>query len=123
MGKIIFGLESMIIFFQFHHIYRKTLIMKKYIKIGQLNNPDFPLTDWNVSPINLWEYFEEPKNLTSEEIKFVNNFVDSCGLDLNGEDLLEVTMRSHCLKNFVVHILRYHELQKIQDLKSKNQKK
>jgi hypothetical protein len=97
--------------------------MKKYINIGQLNNPDFPLTDWNVSPINLWEYFEEPTNLTSKEIKFVNNFVDSCGLDLHGEDLLEITMRPPDLKNFVVHILRYHELQKIQDQKGKFLKK
>ena len=91
--------------------------------IGQLNNPDFPITDWNVTPINLWDYFEDPKNLTSEEIKFVNNFVESYGLDINGEDLLEVTMRPPDLKNFVVHILRYHQLQKIQDLKSKIQRK
>ena len=97
--------------------------MKKYVNIGHLNNPDFPITDWNVTPINLWEYFEEPINLTSKEIKFVNNFVNSCGLDLYGEDLLEITMRPPDLKNFVVHIIRYHELQKIQDLKSKNQKK
>ncbi len=97
--------------------------MKKYINIGDLNNPKFPLTDWNVNPINLWEYFEEPKNLTSEEIKFVNNFVDSFRLDLDVEDLLEVTMRPPDLKNFVVHILRYHQLQKIQDLKSKIHKK
>ena len=97
--------------------------MKEYINIGQLNNPDFPITDWNVTPINLWDYFEEPKNLTSKEIKFVNNFVDSFGLDLNGENLLEVTMRSHCLKNFMVHITRFHELQKIQDLKGKFLKK
>ncbi len=97
--------------------------MKEYVKIGQLNNPDFPINDWNVTPINLWDYFEDPKNLTSEEIKFVNNFVESRGLDLNGEDLLEITMRPQCLKNFVVHILRYHKLQKIQDLKSKIQRK
>ena len=97
--------------------------MKEYVKIGQLNNPDFPITDWNVTPVNLWDYFEDPKNLTSEEIKFVNNFVDSYGLDINGEDLLEITMRPHGLKNFVVHILRYHQLQKIQDLKSKIQRK
>lgn len=97
--------------------------MKEYVKIGQLNNPDFPITDWNVTPINLWEYFNEPKNMTSNEIKFVNNFVDSCGLDLNVEDLLEVTMRPPDLKNFVVNIIRYHELQKIQDLISKIQKK
>ena len=97
--------------------------MKKYVNIGQLSNPDFPITDWNVTPINLWEYFEEPKNLTSKEIKFVNNFVDSCGLDFSDEDLLEVTMRPPDLKNFVVNIIRYHELQKIQDLKSKIQKK
>jgi len=91
--------------------------MKEYLKIGQVNNPDFPITYWNVTPINLWEYFEEPKNLTSKEIKFVNNFVDSCGLDLHGEDLLEITMRPPDLKNFVVHILRYHQLKKIQDQK------
>ena len=97
--------------------------MKKYVNIGHLNNPDFPITDWNITPINLWEYFEEPKNLTSKEIKFVNNFVDSCGLDFSDEDLLEVTMRPPDLKNFVVHIIRYNELQKIQDLKSKIQKK
>jgi hypothetical protein len=97
--------------------------MKEYVMIGQLNNPDFPITDWNVTPINLWDYFEDPKNLTSEEIKFVNNFVESYGLDINGEDLLEVTMRPPDLKNFVVHILRYHQLQKIQDLKSKIQRK
>ncbi len=97
--------------------------MKEYLKIGQLNNPDFPITDWNVTPINLWEYFNEPKNLTSNEIKFVNNFVDSYGLDLYGEDLLEITMRPPDLKNFVVHILRYHELQKIQDQKGKFLKK
>jgi len=97
--------------------------MKKYINIGELNNPDFPITDWNVNPINLWEYFEKPKNLTSQEIKFVNNFVDSFGLDLNGEDLLEVTMRPPDLKNFVVHVIRYHELQNNKDLKSKIHKK
>ena len=91
--------------------------MKEYINIGQLNNPDFPITDWNVTPINLWEYFEEPKNLTSKEIKFVNNFVDSYGLYFSDEDLLEVTMRPPDLKNFVVHILRYHQLKKIQDQK------
>ena len=97
--------------------------MKKYVNIGHLNNPDFTISDWNVTPINLWEYFEEPKNLTSNEIKFVNNFVNSCGLDLHGEDLLEVTMRPSDLKNFVVHIIRYHELQKIQDQKGKFLKK
>ena len=97
--------------------------MKKYLKIGKVNNPDFPITNWNVTPINLWEYFEEPTNLTSNEIKFVNNFVDSYGLDISDENLLEVTMRPPDLKNFVVHIIRYHELQKIQDLKSKIQKK
>ena len=83
--------------------------MKEYVKIGQLNNPDFPITDWNVTPVNLWDYFEDPKNLTSEEIKFVNNFVESCGLDLNGEDLFEVTMRPYDLKNFVVQITREYE--------------
>jgi hypothetical protein len=93
--------------------------MKEYVKIGHVDNPDFPISDWNVTPINLWDYFEDPKNLTSEEIKFVNNFVSSYGLDVSDENLLEVTMSSHCLKNFVVHILRYHQLQKIQDLKSK----
>jgi hypothetical protein len=93
--------------------------MKEYVKIGQLNNPDFPINDWNVTPVNLWDYFEDPKNLTSEEIKFVNNFVKSYGLDINGEDLLEITMRPHSLKNFVVHILRYHQLQNIKDIKSK----
>jgi hypothetical protein len=97
--------------------------MKEYVKIGQLNNPDFPITDWNVTPVNLWDYFEDPKNLTSKEIKFVNNFVESRGLDINGEDLLEITMRPHDLKNFMVHILRYHQLQEIQDLKSKIQRK
>jgi hypothetical protein len=97
--------------------------MKEYVKIGQLNNSDFPITDWNVTPVNLWDYFEDPKNLTSEEIKFVNNFVESYGLDINGEDLLEITMRPHDLKNFMVHILRYHQLQEIQDLKSKIQRK
>lgn len=93
--------------------------MKEYLKIGQVNNPDFPITDWNVTPINLWEYFEEPKNLTSNEIKIVNNFVDSCGLYISDENLLEITMRPADLKNFVVYIIRYHELQKIQYLKSK----
>jgi hypothetical protein len=97
--------------------------MKEYVKIGHVDNPDFPISDWNVTPINLWDYFEDPKNLTSEEIKFVNNFVSSYGLDVSDENLLEVTMSSHCLKNFVVHILRYHQLQKIQDLKSKIQRK
>jgi hypothetical protein len=97
--------------------------MKEYLKIGQLNNPDFPITDWNVTPINLWEYFEEPKNLTSNEIKFVNNFVDSYGLDISDENLLEVTLRPPDLKNFVVNIIRYHELQKIQDQKGKFLKK
>lgn len=56
-------------------------------------------------------------------MKFVNNFVDSFGLDLYGEDLLEITLRPPDLKNFVVDLIRYHELQKIQDLKSKIQKK
>jgi hypothetical protein len=93
--------------------------MKEYVKIGQLNNSDFPINDWNVTPINLWDYFEDPKNLTSKEIKFVNNFVESYGLDIDGEDLLEITMRPHSLKNFVVHILRYHQLQNIKDIKSK----
>ncbi len=74
--------------------------MKIYIKIGQLNNPDFPFTDWNVTPINLWNYFEEPKNLTFKVIKFLNNFVDYCGLDL-----LEIKMRPLDLKNFVVPII------------------
>jgi hypothetical protein len=82
--------------------------MKEYVKIGQLNNPDFPITDWNVTPVNLWDYFEDPKNLTSEEIKFVNNFVDSCGLDINGEDLLEITLIPG-LKNFVVNIIREYK--------------
>jgi hypothetical protein len=83
--------------------------MKEYVKIGQLNNPDFPITDWNVTPVNLWDYFEDPKNLTSEEIKFVNNFVESYGLDINGEDLLEITMRPHSIKNFVVQIIREYK--------------
>jgi hypothetical protein len=83
--------------------------MKEYVKIGQLNNPDFPITDWNVTPVNLWDYFEDPKNLTSEEIKFVNNFVESYGLDINGEDLLEITMRPHAIKNFVVQIIREYK--------------
>ena len=82
--------------------------MKEYLKIGQVNNPDFPITDWNVTPINLWDYFEDPKNLTSEEIKFENNFVDSCGLNINGEDLLEITLIPG-LKNFVVNIIREYE--------------
>jgi hypothetical protein len=83
--------------------------MKEYVKIGQLNNPDFPITDWNVTPVNLWDYFEDPKNLTSEEIKFVNNFVESYGLDINGEDLLEITLRPHAIKNFVVQIIREYK--------------
>lgn len=82
--------------------------MKEYVKIGQLNNPDFPINDWNVTPINLWDYFEDPKNLTSEEIKFVNNFVESYGLDIYGEDLLEITLIPG-LKNFVVNIIREYK--------------
>ena len=94
--------------FQFLHIYCKTIQMKEYVKIGQLNKPDFPITDWNVTPVDLWDYFEDPKNLTSEEIKFVNNFVESCGLDLNGEYLLEITLIPG-LKNFVVNIIREYK--------------
>ena len=82
--------------------------MKEYVKIDQVDNPDFPITDWNVTLINLWYYFEDPKNLNSEEIKFVINFVESCGLNINGEDLLEITLIPG-LKNFVVNIIREYK--------------
>ena len=83
--------------------------MKKSLKIGDINNPSFPLDQWDINFTTFQELFEiEPKGVISEsDIAFLEQFFS---LSSENDTILEVTMKPSDLKNFIINIIRKYEI-------------
>ena len=49
--------------------------MKKSLKIGDINNPSFPLDNWDINHTSLQDLFEiEPKAINDADFAFLEQF-------------------------------------------------
>lgn len=83
--------------------------MKKSLKIGDINNPSFPLDNWDINHTTLMDLFEiEPKAVVSEsDLMFLEQFFS---LSSENDTILEVTMKPSDLLNFIINITRKYEI-------------
>ena len=82
--------------------------MKKSLKIGDINNPSFPLDNWDINHTTLMDLFEiEPKEISQADIAFLDQFFS---LSSENDTILEVTMKPLDLKNFIINITRKYEI-------------
>ena len=76
--------------------------MKKTLKIGDINNPSFPLDQWDINYTTFQELFEiEPKAISEADVSFLEHFFS---LSSENDTILEVTMKPSDLKNFIINI-------------------
>ena len=80
---------------------------QKFIYTGKMK--DLPIFNFERTTINLSDYFNEPSNLTIEEINFANRYTRFKYLEFDEENFIELVMRPSDLKNFVVNIMREYE--------------
>ena len=73
---------------------------------------DLPDLNFERSTINLSDYFNEPSNLTNEEINFANRYTRDKYINFDEDYFIELVMRPYDLKNFVVNIIREYEIHK-----------
>ena len=79
--------------------------MKKSLKIGDINNPSFPLDNWDINHTSLQDLFEiEPKEISQADIAFLDQFFS---LSSENDTILEVTMKPLDLKNFIIILVFY----------------
>jgi len=82
--------------------------MKKSLKIGDINNPSFPLDQWDINYTTLMDLFEiEPKAISEADVSFLEHFFS---LSSENDIILEVTMKPSDLKNFIINITRKYEI-------------
>lgn len=82
--------------------------MKKSLKIGDINNPSFPLDNWDINYTTFQELFEiEPKNVSEADIAFLEQFFS---LSSENDTILEVTMKPSDVLNFIINITRKYEI-------------
>ena len=82
--------------------------MKKSLKIGDINNPSFPLDQWDINHTSLQDLFEiEPKNVSEADIAFIEQYFS---LSNENDTILEVTMKPSDLLNFIINITRKYEI-------------
>ena len=82
--------------------------MKKSLKIGDINNPSFPLDNWDINHTSLQDLFEiEPKEISQADIAFLDQFFS---LSSENDTILEVTMKPLDLKNFIINITRKYDI-------------
>jgi hypothetical protein len=82
--------------------------MKKSLKIGDINNPSFPLDQWDINHTSLQDLFEiEPKNVSEADIAFLNQFFS---MSSENDTILEVTMKPFDVLNFIINITRKYEI-------------
>ncbi len=82
--------------------------MKKSLKIGDINNPSFPLDQWDINHTSLQDLFEiEPKAIREADIAFLEQYFS---LSNENDTILEVTMKPSDLLNFIINITRKYEI-------------
>jgi hypothetical protein len=82
--------------------------MKKSLKIGDINNPSFPLDQWDINYTTFQELFEiEPKDVSEVDIAFIEQYFS---LSNENDTILEVTMKPSDMKNFIVNITRKYDI-------------
>ncbi len=82
--------------------------MKKSLKIGDINNPSFPMDQWDTNHTTLMDLFEiEPKAVSEADIAFLEQYFS---LSNENDTILEVTMKPTDLKNFIINITRKYEI-------------
>ena len=82
--------------------------MKKSLKIGDINNPSFPLDNWDINHTTLMDLFEiEPKAVGETDFAFLEQYFS---LSNENDTILEVTMRPSDLLNFIINITRKYEI-------------
>jgi|LakMenEpi03Aug12_release.lakeMendotaPanAssembly.Ray.scaffolds.fasta_scaffold270415_1 hypothetical protein len=83
---------------------------QKFIYTGKMK--DLPDLNFERTTINLSDYFNEPSNLTNEEIYFANRYTRDKYINFDEDYFIELVMRPYDLKNFVVNIIREYEIHK-----------
>jgi hypothetical protein len=83
---------------------------QKFIYTGKMK--DLPDLNFERTTINLSDYFNEPSNLTNEEINFANRYTRDKYINFDEDYFIELVMRPYDLKNFVVNIIREYEIHK-----------
>jgi len=82
--------------------------MKKSLKIGDINNPSFPLDNWDINHTTLMDLFEiEPKAVGEADFAFLEQFFS---LSSENDTTLEVTMKPSDLLNFIINITRKYDI-------------
>ena len=82
--------------------------MKKSLKIGDINNPSFPLDQWDINHTSLQDLFEiEPKAVNEADIAFLEQYFS---LSNENDTILEVTMKPSDMKNFIINITRKYDI-------------
>jgi len=80
---------------------------QKFIYTGKMK--DLPDLNFERTTINLSDYFNEPSNLTNEEINFANRYTRDKYINFDEDYFIELVMKPSDLKNFVVNIIREYE--------------
>ena len=82
--------------------------MKKSLKIGDINNPSFPLDNWDINHTTLMDLFEiEPKAVGETDFAFLEQYFS---LSNENDTILEVTMRPSDVLNFIINITRKYDI-------------
>jgi len=59
------------------------------IRIEEINNSNFPFSEWNTLLYDAWDNFQNPGPITKEEHQFAKSFVESMSIDPEDECLVE----------------------------------
>jgi hypothetical protein len=82
-------------------------------KIGILNNPEFPIDEWDYFSTNLIELFENPSNLSKEEYQLAHKLMCKLNLETdNNEGLIEIISRPSEFMNFLINVKRFMDKNK-----------
>jgi len=82
--------------------------MNKSLKIGDFNNPFFPIDQWDINHTSLQDLFEiEPKAVSEADIEFLEQFFS---ISSENDTILEVTMKPSDVLNFIINITRKYDI-------------
>lgn len=68
------------------------------------------MDEWSTHTLELWEIFNTPDNLTSDEIEFARIYMDMFRIEQDDDEtLLELITKPSDLMSFIIHTVRIHE--------------
>ncbi len=62
--------------------------------------------DWDYSDVELWELKNEPLRITPNEIKMVNQILESMGIDIEEYRLINIMATPNDMANLIINISR-----------------